>query len=116
MLTNCPNCGAPIEPYKCKCEYCGTYYFDFTAFDMSGDKPYYVKFKTPYGVITTLAKPELKTIDISSEYDYAIDGLGNYISRFTKSHNCDLSVNFRAYVDPESKTLFTLDTGNKYEN
>ena len=24
MKTNCPNCGAPIERYKCKCEYCGT--------------------------------------------------------------------------------------------
>lgn len=23
-MNNCPNCGAPINPYKCQCEYCGT--------------------------------------------------------------------------------------------
>ena len=23
---NCPNCGAPINPHKEKCEYCDTYY------------------------------------------------------------------------------------------
>lgn len=22
-MNNCPNCGAPINPYKCQCEYCG---------------------------------------------------------------------------------------------
>lgn len=26
MTTNCPNCGAPIDYSKEKCEYCGTYY------------------------------------------------------------------------------------------
>lgn len=26
MKTNCPNCGAPIDYSKEKCEYCGTYY------------------------------------------------------------------------------------------
>lgn len=25
-MTNCPNCGAPIEKYKC--DYCGTYFID----------------------------------------------------------------------------------------
>ena len=25
---NCPNCGAPINPHKEKCEYCDTYYFN----------------------------------------------------------------------------------------
>lgn len=24
-MRNCPNCGAPINPYKEKCEYCDTY-------------------------------------------------------------------------------------------
>ena len=23
-MANCPNCGAPLEPYKNRCEYCGT--------------------------------------------------------------------------------------------
>lgn len=25
-LTNCKNCGAPLQSYPCKCEYCGTVY------------------------------------------------------------------------------------------
>ena len=27
-LTNCKNCGAPLPSYPCKCEYCGTNYYD----------------------------------------------------------------------------------------
>lgn len=27
-LTNCKNCGAPLPSYPCKCEYCGTEYYD----------------------------------------------------------------------------------------
>lgn len=25
-MTNCPNCGAPIDPHAEACAYCGTYY------------------------------------------------------------------------------------------
>ena len=25
-MTNCKNCGAPLQSYPCKCEYCGTVY------------------------------------------------------------------------------------------
>ena len=27
-MTNCKNCGAPLPSYPCKCEYCGTEYYD----------------------------------------------------------------------------------------
>lgn len=27
-LTNCKNCGAPLSRYPCKCEYCGTEYYN----------------------------------------------------------------------------------------
>ena len=29
--TNCPNCGAPIDPDQTRCAYCGTTYVDVTA-------------------------------------------------------------------------------------
>lgn len=109
-MTNCPNCGAPIEPYKCKCGYCGTWYFDFTSFDMGKDVPYYVKFKTPYGIITTLAKPELRTIDINEDNIYVTDAGGVEIGSFVGNRSCDLGVIFHSYVDPEKGTLFEIKT------
>lgn len=110
-MKNCPNCGAPLEPYKCKCEYCGTWYFDFTAFDMSEDVPYYVKFRTPYGVITTLAKPELQTIDTYDDTCDVTDSFGNVSYKFTRSVCCDLGVIFHSYVNPEDGSLFRLEMG-----
>lgn len=112
-MTNCPNCGAPLEPYKCKCEFCGTWYFDFTAFDMSDDKPYYVKFRTPYGVITTLAIPELKTIETFDDTCYAVDGRGNNLCYFIRSRSCDLRVEFHSVINPEDGSLFKLEVGDK---
>ena len=111
-MKNCPNCGYPLEPYKCKCEYCGTWYFDLTAFDMTEDVPYYVKFRTPYGVLTTLARPEVQTIYVSDDYVYAYDNLGNKIHRFTTSRNCDVDVVFHSLVNPGDGSLFRLERDN----
>lgn len=107
-MRNCPNCGAPLEPYKCKCEYCGTWYFDFTAFDMSENVPYYVKFRTTYGVITTLARPELQTIEFNSDNLYAENAAGN-ICTITRSYSCDLNVVFHSQVNPEDGSLYKID-------
>lgn len=108
-MNNCPNCGAVIEPHECKCKYCGTWYFDFTAFDMTDDKPYYVKFRTPYGIITTLARPELQAINLERDEVSAIGRFGMPVATFTKSVNCDLEVIFHSYADPETNNLFTLE-------
>ena len=109
-MRNCPNCGAPIEPYKCKCEYCDTWYFDFNAFNMEDGKPCYVKFNTRYGALTMLAKPELQTIEVSQDSCSAVDRMGNTVATFVTNKSCDLSVIFHALVDYEHNSLYTLET------
>lgn len=107
-MKNCPNCGAPLEPYKCKCDFCGTWYFDFTAFDMTGDAPYYVKFKTSYGIVTTLAKPELQTIETSSDTVEVTNGRGNIVNTFRTNICCDLEVIFHAVPMKDYKNAMYL--------
>ena len=110
-MNNCPNCGAPLEPYKYKCEYCGTYYYDLTAFDMSGDKTYYVKFKTNYmgqnAVITALAKPYLDTVEVNQDTTDITDRNGNIIRKIGSMH-CDMNVRFQCYIDNQTKSLFQI--------
>ena len=34
--TNCPNCGAPIDPDRTRCAYCGTVYLDLIPLQLHG--------------------------------------------------------------------------------
>lgn len=112
---NCPNCGAPIEPYVCKCKYCGTYYFDLAAFNFEDGKPVFVKFKVAQGNVTALAIPNLETIEVSSESSYACDGKGATLMRYTSSRTCDVNVNFRCIQNPESGELFRLEISRDWK-
>ena len=108
-MTNCKNCGAPLEPYKSKCPFCGTYYFDFTAFDMDSNKPVYVKFKTSMGIITTLAYPQLNTVEVKHDNIDCMDSLGHVLARFGQSTSCDLNVQFHSIPNKDDGSLFVLE-------
>ena len=108
-MTNCPKCSAPIDPYSWRCAYCGTYVFDFSAWDLTDSKPTFVKFKTSQGTITSLAKPELKTVEVrqDSENLTAIDG--NRITRIGGLRHCVIDVNFSCIPNPKSGELFRVE-------
>lgn len=67
-MKNCPNCSAPIDPYRVKCEYCGTMYFDLATNSRYGK-----------GTITAQAIPHLETVEITDEPIYITDRNGRLI-------------------------------------
>ena len=109
MKTNCPNCGAPIDRFKCKCDYCGTWYFDLSAFDFEDGKPCYVRFRTPMGIFSAMASPEMRTIEVSSDTVSAVDPRGYAIQTFVTNKRCDIDVTFHTVTNPETNTMFTLE-------
>ena len=112
-MNNCPNCAAPIDPYKHKCEYCGTWYYDLTNFNLTDNKPCYVKFKTIMNgqevYITALAKPHLEDFEMKSDTTdiYSPDGLGMH--SFVTSRYCNIRMRFECYEDKETKTLLKVE-------
>ena len=83
MKTNCPNCGAVINPEQHKCSYCGTSYFDMSAIDFEDGKPFYLKIKTKWKeqnvFITQLVKPSLNTMNFTVSSDYCCGGIGQQV-------------------------------------
>ena len=107
-MKNCPNCSAPVDPYSYRCPYCHTYYWDLEAWDMEDGHPCFVKFKTPHGTITALAKPRLETAETYSVDCDAIDALGNTLMSRTAMRGCDINVRFECQPG-ENGELFRID-------
>ena len=101
---NCPNCGAPIDPYMVHCKYCDTYYFDMSAFDCS--KKCFVKFRLGNRIITALALPEPTDIEVCSEDVSVVDGYRT--RRFASSYTCDIKAVFHCLANPENDSMFTV--------
>ena len=111
MENNCPNCGAIIEPYNCKCAYCGTWYYDLTLFDTIDGNPRYVKFRTRLNgkevCLTALARPRLESVECESDTTamYDVSGLYRVI---VPRRSCNLNVQFECYASGENHELFRI--------
>ena len=92
MKTNCPNCGAVINPEQHKCSYCGTSYFDMSAIDFENGKPFYLKIKIKWNghdaFITQLVKPSLNTINLTTTSDYYYGGKAEQLLSSYRNENC----------------------------
>ena len=106
-MKNCPNCGSPIDPYRVKCEYCGTMYFDWATWLRDGE-PCYINYSVGNNAtITTRAIPHLEAIEVSSE-PTCIDYMDNTTHCFLSNKYCDMRVNFSCISDPSDQSLFKV--------
>ena len=112
-MTNCPNCSAPIDPFSWRCAYCGTYVFDFSAWDLTDGKPTFIKFKTPQGTITSLARPKLRTVEVGQDSEDITDRYENTVMRIAGLRHCDINVNFSCVPNPESGELLRIEMEEK---
>ena len=108
-MKNCPNCGSPIEPYKCKCDYCGTWYFDMTAIDFTDGKPCYIKMKTFINgqkcYLTSLVTPRFEGITIESDTCDVVSRTGGVINRYVTKKTGKIDISFEMNMDSTNKAL-----------
>lgn len=105
---NCPNCGAPNDPYLNKCPYCGTSYFDLTSIDIADGKPMFLKIRVQDVIITQLVRPDPNvTIEFTKEKQDCTNAQGILIQHWTKSVSCTTDIKFHA-IPNEKNTLCTV--------
>jgi hypothetical protein len=109
-MKNCPNCGAVIDPYRVKCEYCGTMYFDWATWLQEG-QPCFINYGFNYygrkASIMTQAIPHLEVVEVDNNNTYAKDRYGRPIV-VCSNRSCDLHVVFSCVADQRDKSLFKI--------
>ncbi len=105
---NCPNCGAPNDPYLNKCPYCGTSYFDLTSIDIADGKPMFLKIKVQNTIITQLVRPSPNvTIEFKTEYR-TVEKDGVFTRQKDKYASCSTDIVFHTIPD-EHNRIFTIE-------
>ena len=107
--TNCCNCGAALDIFAPKCEFCGTKNINMTDIDLASGEAANFIFKLPNNTtingnfyMSMLAIPELTTISMDSEKTEIYGGFG-YTPLITYSNNysLNLGLNLRAVSRPD---------------
>ena len=106
-MKNCPNCGAPIDPYKVKCEYCGTMYFDLATWLKDGE-PCFINYSFNKGILTMQAIPHLESIEVNSEPTYIMTEYGTHLIAYRNKKTCEINIKFDCIENINDKTLFQL--------
>lgn len=82
-MTNCPQCGAPLNPLKLRCEYCDVPILDLAALsDMGysimrlniGGKIVVCKARVVSGILTTTTLDENTTLDLQLDVESVVFG------------------------------------------
>ena len=118
--TNCPNCGAALDIFKSKCEFCGTKNINMTDIDLASGEAANFIFRLPHNItdangqevyMSMLAIPKLDTIEMVSEPISIYSSLGN-APLCTYKHETNLQMGLTLDAVPrkvqEKDTLCTL--------
>lgn len=114
-MKNCPNCGAALDPYSVKCVYCGSICLDFSCIDLEYNTPCYIRMKTPYGIVTTLATPTLGEVELTNETTDIYDRTGTILKRTYRTPRCEFHISFVSTGDSKDR-LFIIEKPEEMEN
>lgn len=116
MQHNCPNCAAPLKEGQCRCEYCGTYFYDMVL-DMEHPTSIYLYVKTKQGLATLQVMPRMGDFSIKYEPTYAYSHFGTPLAIATSKQIAELNITFDCFEFKDAETgkncLVKID--EKYE-
>ena len=113
--TNCCNCGAALNIFAPKCEFCGTKNINMTEIDLASGEAANFIFKLPNNIsingslyMSMLAIPELTTISMNSETTDIYGGFGcTPLVSYRNNCSLNLGLNLRA-VSRQDNVLCSL--------
>lgn len=105
---NCPNCAAPYDTNLNTCPFCNTSYFDMSCIDFKEHKPFYLKIKTNFGIITQKVIPTLKDIEFHT-VTTDIVGCGNDVRRIFSGRSMTTNIEFNAIADSDNNILYRIE-------
>ena len=116
--TNCCNCGAALDIFSPKCEFCGTKNINMTEIDLDSGEAANFIFKMPKNIIgsddkqlymSVLAIPELKSMEITSNPVTITGGWSNTKLAYYNNRSFELGLNLHA-VEGKNNELCNLTT------
>lgn len=117
--TNCCNCGAALDIFAPKCEFCGTKNINMTDIDLASGEPANFIFKMPSNIkvvdkngcnmyMSMLAIPELTTIEMENDSTSIYGDWGRPTHTFTTESTFQLGLNLRAVTRRETNEICRL--------
>lgn len=101
--TNCKSCGAALDIFAPKCEFCGTKNINMTEIDLASGEAANFIFKLPNNItvngnmyMSMLAVPELKTLEMTSEPTYIYGDWNDTKLACTNNYSLEMGLNLRA--------------------
>ena len=124
--TNCCNCGAALDIWSPKCEFCGTKNVNLTALDLASGEPANFIFKMPSNMrvvnkdnadiyLSLLAIPSLETMTMVSNTMEFYGGLGNKPLAYTNNYSMDMQLKLTTVsrIENDKETLCTIRYGDE---